>query len=103
MIRVSVFYPNSPDASFNLDYYANQHMQLVSDRVGSALKGAEVDSGLGSAVPGEPAPFVAAVHLLFDSIEDFQSAFGAHAEEIMGDIPNYTTIEPVIQISEIVG
>jgi len=34
-------------------------------------------------------------------VEDFQSAFGPHMEEIMGDIPNYTKIEPVIQISEV--
>lgn len=39
--------------------------------------------------------------LLFDSVEDFQNAFGPHAAEITGDIPNYTDTTPVIQISEV--
>ena len=30
----------------------------------------------------------------------FQAAFAPHAATIMGDIPNYTNVQPVIQISE---
>jgi len=103
VIRVSVLYPNSPDAKFNMQYYSNEHIKLVTDRVGSAIVSAELNSGLGSAAPGEPAPYIAAGHLLFNSLADFQGAFGPHAEEIMGDVPNFTNIEPMIQISEIVG
>jgi uncharacterized protein (TIGR02118 family) len=40
-------------------------------------------------------------HLLFDSVDRFQASFGAHAPEIMADIPNYTNIQPIIQISEV--
>jgi uncharacterized protein (TIGR02118 family) len=40
-------------------------------------------------------------HLLFDSVEAFQAGFGPHAQEIMADIPNYTNVEPAIQISEV--
>jgi hypothetical protein len=29
------------------------------------------------------------------------AAFGPHAEELQGDIANYTDIEPTIQISEV--
>ncbi len=32
----------------------------------------------------------------------FQGGFGPHAQEIMADIPNYTDLSPVIQISEVV-
>lgn len=31
-----------------------------------------------------------------------QAGFGPHAQEIMADIPNYTDLSPVIQISEVV-
>ena len=103
MIRVSVLYPNGPDAKFDMQYYSNEHAKLVTDRVGSAIVSAEIDSGLGSAAPGEPAPFIAAGHLTFNSLEEFQGAFGTHAEEIMGDVLNFTNIEPVIQTSEIVA
>ena len=36
-----------------------------------------------------------------DSVEAFQAAFGPHAAEIMGGVPNYTDIQPMIQISEV--
>ena len=41
-------------------------------------------------------------HIFCDLIEAFQAGFGPHAQEIMGDIPNYTDQTPVIQISEVV-
>ncbi|HYU13945.1 MAG TPA: EthD family reductase [Stellaceae bacterium] len=37
----------------------------------------------------------------FDTVESFQAAFAPHAATIMADIPNYTAIQPVIQISEV--
>ena len=40
-------------------------------------------------------------HVDFDSVEAFQAAYGPHAEALMGDIPNYTDIQPTIQISEV--
>lgn len=39
-------------------------------------------------------------HLLFDSIEAFQTSFGPHAQAIENDVPNYTNTEPIVQISE---
>ncbi len=40
-------------------------------------------------------------HLYFDSVEAFQAVFGPHAGPIMGDIPNYTNVQPTIQVSEV--
>jgi len=101
VIKVSVFYPNSANATFDMDYYVNTHMPFVQDRCGPAIKGVLVDEGVAGGAPGEGAPYAAIGHLLFDSVEDFQGAFGPHADEIMGDIPNFTRIRPVVQISEI--
>ena len=42
-------------------------------------------------------------HIYADSVESFQAAFGPHAKEIQADLPNYTDIPPVLQISEVVG
>ena len=70
-------------------------------RLGSKLVSSDSDKGLGGGAPGSPAPFIAVGHLVFNSIEDFQGAFGQHAGELMGDIPNFTNVEPQIQISEI--
>ena len=35
------------------------------------------------------------------STDAFETAFAPHAQAIMGDIPNYTNIQPTIQISEV--
>jgi len=60
-----------------------------------------VEQGLGGAEPGSRATYIVMFHLYFDSVEAFQTAFGPHAQAIMEDIPNYTDIQPTIQISEV--
>jgi uncharacterized protein (TIGR02118 family) len=102
MIKVSVMYPNKPGARFDHDYYRDKHMPLVKARLGDACKSYTVDKGLAGGAPGAPATYVGMCHIFSDSVESFQAAMGKHAKEIMGDIPNYTDIPPVIQISEVV-
>jgi uncharacterized protein (TIGR02118 family) len=101
MIKVSVFYPHKEDFKFDMDYYTNSHIPMVGEKLGSALKGASMEQGIGGPEPGSPPIYHVMIHMLFDSVEAFQVAFMPHAEAIMGDIPNYTDIEPVIQISEV--
>jgi uncharacterized protein (TIGR02118 family) len=102
MIKVSVMYPNTPGARFNHDYYRDTHMPLVKARMGDACKFYTVDKGLGGGAPDTPATYVGMCHIFCDSVAKFQAGFGPHAAEIMGDIPNYTDLQPVIQISEVV-
>ncbi len=101
MIKVSVLYPKTDSSSFDMDYYCNSHMPMVQEKLGTALKNVAVEGGLGGGAPDSPPPYAAMGHLYFDSVEDFQSAFGPHAEAIMADIPNYTNVEPVIQVSDV--
>jgi uncharacterized protein (TIGR02118 family) len=104
MIRVTVLYPNESGKKFDVDYYTNKHMKLVSERLKSfGLVRTEVDRGIAGGTPGSAAPYVCIGHVYVNSLADFQKAMGAHGKEIMGDIPNYTNIQPTIQISEIVG
>jgi uncharacterized protein (TIGR02118 family) len=84
-----------------MDYYLKSHVPMVRKKLGAACKGAAVEQGIGGANPGSRPAFVAMGHLLFDSVEAFQAALAPHATDIMGDIPNYTTIEPVFQVSEV--
>ncbi|MEW6204282.1 MAG: EthD family reductase [Pseudomonadota bacterium] len=100
MIKVSVMYPNAQGVSFDHEYYKTTHMPLVKSKMGKALHHYTVDKGLAGGAGDAPA-FVAMGHLLVDSVEAFQAAFGPHAQEIMGDIPNYTNASPVIVISEV--
>jgi uncharacterized protein (TIGR02118 family) len=101
MIRVSVLYPYKEGARFDHDYYRDTHMPMVKATVGESLRAWSADKGLGGGRPGSPPPFVAAGHMVFDSVEAFQAAFGPHGKAIMADVPNYTDIAPTMQISEI--
>lgn len=102
MIKVSVMYPNNPGARFDHAYYKDKHMPLVQARMGAACRFYTVDKGLGGGAPGEPATYVGMCHIYCDSVEAFQAGFGPHAKEIMADIPNYTSLTPIVQISEVV-
>ncbi len=101
MIKVSVLYPHKEGSSFDMNYYCKTHIPMVLNRLGAACKGVSVEQGLAGAAPGTPPAFVAMGHLLFESVDAFQAAFAPHAAAIMGDISNYTAIQPVIQISEV--
>lgn len=101
MIRVSALYPNETDGEFDHDYYASDHYDLVVERLSAlGLKRLEIDRGV-AGMEGPPPPFVAAGHLYFETAEAFEAAMEAHGEEILGDLPNFTDIAPVLQISEV--
>jgi uncharacterized protein (TIGR02118 family) len=101
MIKVSVMYPNSTGARFDHAYYRNTHMPLVKARMGAHCKYYTVDKGLAGGSPGAPPTYVGMCHIFCDSVEAFQAGFGPHSKEILADIPNYTDLQPVIQISEV--
>jgi uncharacterized protein (TIGR02118 family) len=101
MIKLSVMYPNGEGKTFDMDYYCNKHIPMVAGLLGDAVKGATVESGLGSAAPGSEAPYATMGNMYFESMESFQNSFGPNAEAIMADGPNYTNSEPVVQISEV--
>jgi uncharacterized protein (TIGR02118 family) len=101
MIKVSVLYPKSDGSTFDIGYYCRTHMPMVAAKCGAALKRMEIDEGAAGGAPGSPPPYAAMGHLYFDSVEAFQAAFGPNTREIMADIPNYTNIKPLIQISQV--
>ena len=102
-MKVSIMYPNNKNAQFDLRYYVDKHMpmsiEILSKHPG--FKGVSVEHGLGGAMPGTEAMYIAMCHYQFDSVEDFLAAFTPHAARLQGDMPNYTSIEPVIQINEV--
>jgi uncharacterized protein (TIGR02118 family) len=101
MIRVNVLYPNNPGSTFDMHYYLSKHMPMVQQKMGAALKGMTVDQGLNGGLPGTEAAHRVIASLLFDSVEAFERVFLPAAAEIQGDIPRYTNIAPVIQVSEV--
>jgi uncharacterized protein (TIGR02118 family) len=103
MIRISVMYPNQ-NGKFDMDYYTQTHMALVHKLLDPfGLVRTEVDKGLGSVPPSNPAPYVAVGHLIFNSMEEMQKGMQAHDPDLGADLPNFTDIQPTFQISEILA
>lgn len=102
MSIVTVMYPEAEGKRFDLTYYMKTHMPLVASHGQDlGLQGYQVMRGVGAPGGGKPTYRVVA-RLTVNSLETFQSGMQKHGREIMGDIPNFTDIQPVIQFSEVV-
>jgi uncharacterized protein (TIGR02118 family) len=104
MIRVTVLFPKTNDSHFDMDYYLSKHVPMTLTRLqslGFPVK-AEVDDGLAGIALGEPPPYAAVGYLLFEKMEHLQQGLATHGAEIMGDIPNFTNVQPQIQIGSVV-
>lgn len=102
MIKVAILYPNGEDKTFDMDYYSTKHMPMVAGLFGDAMKAMAIDKGMAGRTPEEPLPYLAVGYFYFNQLSDYENAFGPNAEKILSDIPNYTNIQPVVQISEVV-
>jgi uncharacterized protein (TIGR02118 family) len=100
MILVSVMYPGGPNATFDEAYYLGTHIPLVKERW-TSMGLEEVRLVKGRNTPdGSPPLYPVMALLTFRSLQDFQSASGAHGAEIFADIPKFTNVQPILQISE---
>ena len=103
MVKISILYPNQSGARFDFKYYTEVHMprsiQLLSAHPG--FQGVSVERGVGGAAPGSDPAYLAMCHFQFTTAEAFLEAFMPHAAELQGKIPNYTSVQAVIQINEI--
>lgn len=99
MIKISILYPNIKGARFDMRYYMPLSIELLSGH--PEFRGVSVERGIGGDVPGTDAAYIAMCHFQFASAEGFMAAFTPHAAALQGDMSNYTTIEPVVQLNEV--
>ena len=104
MPTVTVIYPRAEGATFDFDYYERVHLPLVAKNWADAgLTGAKALRGMAGGDGGDP-PFVAIALISFDTMASFQAAMASpRASEIMADVANFTSIQPVIQLNEAIG
>ena len=96
---VTVIYPKSANSHFDHDYYNTKHMPMVKRLWGGhGMVGTQVLRGTGSL--GGDAPYELITLLEFPSQEEWLKAAGAHADEIMEDVPRFTNIRPIVQFNE---
>ncbi|MNL19851.1 EthD protein [compost metagenome] len=101
MIDVSIFYPNEAGCTFDFDYYRDHHMTMIHEKMAGACSHFTIEKGLQGPIPESDPAYIAIGHLFFESLDAFAVAFGPHAKAIGADIANYTSIKPIIQISEV--
>ena len=100
MIRIAAVYPRQAGKRFDLDYYVKNHLPMVRRKFGPyGLTNAEVDKGV-EGLGGDASPFFAIGYLYFKTLDDFHKAYAAVGAEVVGDIPLYTDVTPMIQIGE---
>jgi uncharacterized protein (TIGR02118 family) len=97
---VSVIYPKTETSRFDHDYYVHKHLPLVQRTYGMhgmlSLKVLRGTSSLGGG------PIYELIALLeFADMDSFLKAAGAHSDEVMGDVPHFTDIRPLVQFNEI--
>ena len=102
MFKVSVMYPNEQGAEFDFDYYRTTHMELVQKHLKPfGLIKTGVEKGV-SGGGDQPAPYICIGHLYFESQDAYDKGIAEAGSILRGDIPNFTNLTPVRQISEII-
>jgi uncharacterized protein (TIGR02118 family) len=101
MYCVSIAYPTKGGGTFDFDYYAQKHIPMVTRLLGANVDRAEVRKGVASP-DGSAASFVCMANIWIKSVDEFQAALAKYGNEIMGDIPHFTNIQPILQVDEVV-
>jgi uncharacterized protein (TIGR02118 family) len=99
---VSVIYPKTASSHFDHDYYVHHHMPLVDRTYGAhGMKSIKVLRGTSSIGGGAIYELIALLE--FADMDSFIKAAGAHADEVMADVPKFTDIHPLVQFNDTVG
>jgi uncharacterized protein (TIGR02118 family) len=101
MVKISIFYPHKPGGRFDVEYYLNTHMPMSARLLGPPIKAITVEIGRSGEEPDSAPPFTAICGPTCETLDDFINAFLPVADQLRGDMPRYTDIEPIIQISDI--
>jgi uncharacterized protein (TIGR02118 family) len=103
MVKISILYPNTPDATFDMEYYLRTHMPMSLERLRThpGFVALSVERGVPGPQSELPPSYVAMCHYTFTTAEAFVEAFTPHAAVLQGDIARYTTIAPIIQFSAV--
>ena len=102
MIKVSIFYQGGEGKTFDMEYYAQKHMPMAARLFGEDLKAMSIDKGIANTAPDQALPYVAIGYFYFENMDAMGKVMGTHSETLKADVPNYTNIIPVLQISEVV-
>ena len=96
MIVMTILYPRTDDSTFDMDYYNSSHMPMVADALGDDCQ------GWGSAAIAD-GKWAAMGWVVATSQDAMNAAMAEHGAKIMGDVPNYTNVQPEVLMGQITG
>ncbi len=96
MLAVTILYPRTEDSTFDMEYYTSSHMPMFAESLGDACH------GWGAAAIAE-GKYAAMGWAMVTDQEGFNAGMAAHGATIMGDVPNYTNVQPELLIGEVAG
>lgn len=104
MTTISVVYPREAGGTFDFDYYLNTHIPMVAQTWSNAgMTGGRALKGTVGGDGGD-SPYFAIGLIDFESAEKLGAALaGEDAAKVLGDIPNFTNVTPIVQINEVAG
>jgi len=94
MITVYIMYPKTDDSTFDMDYYTSTHMPMLANALGDSCK------GWGATTIGAGA-WEAIGWCNVESQEALDLGLKEHGGAIMGDVPNYTNVQPQLVVGEV--
>lgn len=101
MVKISIFYPQTADSMFDMEYYLRTHMPMSLGRLRThpGFVALSVERGVAAPQSDAPPAYVVMCNYTFATAEDFIAAFVPHAAVLQADMANYTNIAPVVQFS----
>lgn len=89
---VTVLYPAQEGYTFDMDYYLKKHMPLVTEKWGSfGLKSYYVTD-----LRSEKQDYTVQATMIWENLEGFAKAGEAHGPEVMGDVKNFSNVQPIV-------
>ena len=98
---LQVIYPAAEGTSFDHDYYATTHMELVGKHMGDLIQSTVVTKGL-TGGPRTAPGYHAVATIIFADEASLGAALKASGP-LMADIPNFTDATPQVLTGEVIG
>ncbi|MDR7131469.1 uncharacterized protein (TIGR02118 family) [Algoriphagus sp. 4150] len=102
LIKVSIMYPYEEGKHFDMEYYKSKHMPMVANLLGSNLVKYTIEKGVASGIPNTQMPYMAIGSFYVKSLAEYQAAIAPNRDAIRADFVNYTDINPIILVSEVI-
>jgi len=96
MIVMTILYPRTDDSTFDMDYYVGSHMPMFAEVLGDACGG-------WGAIDVPAGKYAAMGWIMATSQDELNATLAEHGAKIMGDVPNYTNVQPETIVGEVTG